>query len=778
MQQFGPKGRLEDRRMLTGQGCYVADWSLPGQAYGHFLRSDRPHARIVSIDASAALARSGVIAVLTGADCAAAGFQSLPVTLNVKGREGTELVRPHRPALALAKVCFAGEPVALVVAESGHVAEDAAGDILIEYEDLPHVIAVEDALLLGAPRIHDAAPNNVVFEFESGDEAATRNAFENATRVIRLSVNNTRVIGNPMEPRACLAAFDALSGDYTLYACTQGAPMMRAQLAAVLDVPQETVRIGAKDVGGGFGVRFNIYPEYCAALLAARKTGRPVKWVGSRSEVFLADEQGRDVLSHGEMALDATGRIIGLRFEMLANLGAYLCPNGPFINTVVVVSSLTGVYDVQACHARIRLAVTNTAPVAAYRGAGRPVLSYILERMVERAACELKIDPAELRRRNLIPPAQFPYRVASGSVYDCGDFPGVLDAALGAADWAGFEARRTQSAARGRLRGRGMATFVEATGTGAAAADQVEMRWRQDGLLTLYGSSHSHGQGHETTYAQIVSGVLGIPLDSIRLETADPSVFLLGNASGGSRSLLGVGSVFQLGARELVEKAKLLAAEHLEVSATDLVFADGRFGIAGTDRGVSLQELVKKFASMAPHPLDLRFEHKFGATYPNGCHIAEVEIDPETGESEIVSYLSCDDVGNVVNHQIVEGQMQGGLTQGAGQVFLEQAVYDRETGQLLTGSFMDYGIPRAGMVAGLTLLGHPVPTETNPLGAKGVGEAGVTGSLPALMNAVLDALGQVGVTHFDMPASPLRVWTAIRQAQVGHPAALAVVQRT
>jgi carbon-monoxide dehydrogenase large subunit len=748
------KGRLEDDRMLTGRGKYVSDWNLPGQAYGHFLRSDRAHAEIISLDAAAALASPGVIAVFTGADTSSA-LKSLPCALPVKGRGGMELINPGRPALAQGRVRFTGEPVALIVAESAAAAQDAAELVVVDYRDLPAVVSAQDAVKDGAPRVHDTVPNNLVMDYESGDDAGSKAAFAKAARTIELEVDISRVVGNPMEPRACVAA--VVDDQYHLYACTQGAGIMRNQLSAVLGVPPEKIRVIAEEVGGGFGVRFNIYPEYCAALFAAKKLGRAVKWIGTRSEVFLADEQARDVRAKGTLALDAQGKILAMRFDMLANLGAYLAPTGPFINTIGIVNCLSGVYDVPASYARIRLAVTNTAPMAAYRGAGRPVMSYALERLVEHAAHELGLDPAEFRRRNFI--RQFPYKIAAGFEYDSGDFAGVLDKALQAADWAGFERRKKEAAQRGRLRGRGMSTYIEATGAGFAPQDQIEMRWSDDGKLTLYAPTHNHGQGHETTFAQIVSGVLGIPMQSIRLRTAGPEFYLTGNATGGSRSLLAVGSVILLGAQELVKKGLTVAAEALEAAQMDIEFANGEYRIKGTDRRISIVDLAKKNRGA----LDLAYQNKFGACFPNGCHIAEVEITPETGDAQIVSYVACDDAGNIINHQIVEGQVQGGLAQGAGQVFTEAVVYD-ESGQLLTGSFMDYAMPRPGEVAGLKLVEHPVPTKLNPLGAKGVGEAGVTGSMPALMNAVVDALRPAGVRHFEMPATPRRLWEALRAA--------------
>src|SRR5687767_178367 len=736
--------------MLTGRGRYVSDWNLPGQAYAHFLRSDRAHAEIVSIDPSEALRAPGVIAVFTGEDL---DLKSLPAALPTKGRGGMKLINPGRPALAKGRVRFAGDALALIVAESATAAQDAAELVAVEYRDLPAVVSSREALAAGAPLVHDSVPGNMVLDYESGDESRAQQAFAAAAKVVKLDVDISRVVGNPMEPRACLAAF--VSDQYHLYTCTQGAPIMRNQLSAVLGVPPENIRVIAEEVGGGFGVRFNLYPEYCAALFAAKKLGRPVKWTGTRSEVFLADEQARDVQSHGELALDAQNRIIGMRFDMVANLGAYLAPTGPFINTIGIVNCLSGVYDVPAAYARVRLALTHTAPMAAYRGAGRPIMSYALERLVEQAAYELGLDPAEFRKKSFIPKDRFPYRIAAGFEYDCGDFGGVMDKALKAADWNGFAVRRNEAKRRGRLRGRGMATYIEATGAGFAPQDQVEMRWNAEGGVTIYAPTHNHGQGHETVFAELVSRELGIPMEKIGLRTAGPEFYITGNATGGSRSGAAVGSVIMLAAREVVKKGLALAADRLEAAQADIEFTQGRYRIKGTDRAVAIQALAKDGA------LDLAYQNKFGACFPNGCHIAEVEIEPETGDTEIVSYVACDDAGNILNHQIVEGQVQGGLTQGAGQILHELAVYDRESGQLLTGSFMDYAMPRAGLVQGIKLVDHPVPTSLNPLGAKGVGEAGVTGSMPALMNAIVDALRQAGVKHFEMPASPARVWSAL-----------------
>jgi len=635
---------------------------------------------------------------------------------------------------------------------------------MIEYRELPAVIDARAALAPGAPQLHENIPRNLVLDFAGGDEAATRAAFERAARVVKLTSYHTRVIGNPMEPRAATGVYDAANETWLLYATTQGATGMRGQMATVLGVPAEKVRVVAEEVGGGFGVRFNIYPEYAALLVAAKQLGRPVKWVGTRSEVFLADEQARDIAHTGEMALDASGRILGMRFDFVSNLGAYLAFTGSFVNTVNLVNVASGVYDVQAVHVQAKLVVTNTVPTAAYRGAGRPVSSYAIERLVDQAAYELGMDPAEFRRRNLVPKEKFPYKICTGFEYDVGDFQGVLDKALKLSDWAGFEKRRSESSRNGKLRGRGISTYIESSAAGGFAPyDEARIDWDADGGITLRAASHSHGQGHHTTYAQIVSGVLGVPMESIRLRTADPDMHMVGNPTGGSRSLLGIGSVMLMASQEIVKKGLALAAEALEAAVPDLEFVEGKYRIKGTDRSVDIRVLAQKH----PGALDIDLkDKKVGATFPNGCHVSEVEIDPETGEFEIVRYVACDDAGSIVNHQIVEGQMQGGITQGAGHIFGEQAVYD-SSGQLLTGSFMDYPMPRAVLVNNLTVTDYPVPTKTNPLGAKGVGEAGVTGSMPCLMNAVMDALRQGGVQHFDMPASPPRLWSALQAAARG-----------
>jgi|SRR5579871_1915186 len=766
------KGRLEDRRLVTGRGLYTADRRLPGELYAAFLRADRAHARIVSIDSGAARAKPGVQLVLTGEDVRAAGAGSLPTQLAVTGRDGQALIKPFRPVLAQEKVRFVGECVACVVADSVETAQEACEELVVDYEDLPVVTTAEQALAPGAPQLHDNVPGNRVMDFAQGDEASTDEVFRSAPKIVRLSLYNNRVVANPLEPRAAIADYDAARDHYSFYSPVQGVTNMRAQLCSTLGIAPEKLDVMAQDVGGGFGVRSNAHPEYCTLLIAAAKLRRPVKWTGTRSESFLSDEQGRDVVSHGALALDQQGRFLAMRFDFITNLGAYCAPTGPFINSRVT-ACMTGVYDVKVAYARNQFILTNTAPMAAYRGAGRPIMSSILERLVTKAAREIGMDEAELRRRNMIPRSAFPYKLVNGNVYDSGDPIGVLDRAIAAARWtdkAAFERRRSEAKARGRLRGRGMACSIESTGAGNPAGDQGAIRFNNDGTVGVFAVSHSSGQGHETAFAQIVAGVLGIPMERIKVREGDPTVKLVGNGTGGSRTTTGAGSVMLVGAREAVQKGMSLASETLEAAEPDIEFADGTYRIRGTDRSVGILDLARKY----PGRLDVLSHVTIGVTYPNGCHIAEVEVDPATGQVELKSYVACDDAGNIVNHQLVEGQMHGGLTQGIGQVLGEHSIYDPATGQLLTGSFMDYPMPRAGFLHDVELLDFPVPTPTNPLGVKGVGESGVTGSLPTLMNAISDALALAGVTAFDMPATPARVWAAIQAAKAGHPASMAV----
>ncbi|OGA43933.1 MAG: hypothetical protein A3G24_24110 [Betaproteobacteria bacterium RIFCSPLOWO2_12_FULL_62_13] len=751
--------RREDLRLVTGAGRYASDWNLPGQLHAHFLRSDRAHAGIVSIDLERALRHPGVVRVFTGADAVRAGYIKPMTMLTFKGRNGMQVRVPERPALAHGRVRCVGEPLALVVAETAFIAQDAAELIEIEYEELPVVVDPGDALAPGAPQLHDDVPGNLPFEFEAGDAAAAEAAFAQATHVTRLKLEVTRVAPSPLEPRACLVAYDAHHGGYTVHVHVQGVNMMRKQLAAYTGVPEEKFRIMARDVGGAFGQRSLAYPEYCAQMLAARETGRPVKWVASRSEGFATDSHGRANFVYGELALDRDGKFLGMRLDWIADMGAYLTPTGPVSHLRNPSTCMTGVYRIPALYGRWRTALTNTNPIAAYRGAGRPDIAYVIERLVSQAAAETGVDPVELRRRNFIPPEAFPYKTPTGSTYENADLPGLLEKALKLADWAGFGERRRQSGKMGRLRGIGISTVIENTGAGLFPKDTVEIDVASDGTVTVYSVSHSQGQGHETTFAMIVAETLGIPFERVILRQGDEDHPLFGNHTGGSRSTVGAGSACHLAAKKLIEEGRALAALELGVEPSQVEYADGGYHTAHSDRAVLLGDLARARA------FSVTAEGSFGSTFPNGCHIAEVEIDPATGMTEIVSYVTVDDCGRVINHTVVEGQIHGGVVQGAGQVFGEHVVYDRSTGQLMTGSFADYYMPRAGLVREIRMEEHPTPSKVSPLGVKGMGESGCTASLAAFTNAVIDALRPVGVQHLDMPLTPAKVWRAINASQ-------------
>jgi carbon-monoxide dehydrogenase large subunit len=767
MSDLHAANRREDLRLITGQGRYSADWNLPGQLHACFLRSDRAHAEIVSINAEPALERRGVVAVFTGADAVAAGYTQFPSLMTFTGRGGAAILKPERPVLAAGKVRFVGETVAMVVAESALAAQDALDAIEIEYRDLPAAVTVEDALAAGAPQLHANVPGNLCFEWETGDAAAVARAFGQAAHVTRLEVITTRVVPSPMEPRACLINYDAASGSYDIHTCSQGIVMLRRQFSVLTGVPEEKLRFHLHDVGGSFGQRSAVYPEYAAQMIAAKKLGRPVKWVSSRSEGFLSDSHGRGIKMSGELALDRDGRFLAARYDFICDMGAYLTPTGSVSHLRNPATCMTGVYRIPALHGSFRVVLTNTAPIAAYRGAGRPDIAYVVERLVDHAAGELKIDRVELRRRNFIPPDAFPYQTPTLGVYELSDFAGCLDKALAAADWKGFAARRDAARKTGKLRGIGLATIIEGTGAGIYPKDQVAIEFDAQGRLTVYTVSLSSGQGHETTFAAIVAQTLGVPPEAVTLRESVQGRDLTGNHTGGSRSLVGAGSVCKLAAQKLIEQARPLAAEELELEPSQVDYGDGAFRERGGDRMIGLMALAKKHAGKSPHPLNLVAEGTVGSTFPNGCHVAEVEIDPDTGVTAIASYRAVDDSGNVINHGIVEGQVHGGVAQGAGQIFGEHAIYDRESGQLLTGSFSDYFMPRAGWIRDIHVSDHPLPSKTNVLGAKGVGESGCTASLPALANATIDALRPLGIRHLDMPLTPSKVWHAIQDAKAG-----------
>ena len=761
------KGRREDRRLLTGTGRFTADWDLPGQVHGAFLRSDRAHARIVSIDTSAAMAMPGVIRVLTGADVVAAGLKTPPPIPLPPGVGGKPMIVPERPCLVVDTVRFAGEPVALVIAETADIAEEAAEALVVEYDDLDVVVTAANAAASGAIQLHASVPGNLAFDFEYGDKAAADAAFAVAARVVRVKVDAQRIAGVPMEPKAALAAWDASGESCDIYMQTQGMNDIMSGFATVMGLPRERFRIHAHDVGGGYGIRNELYPENVAVVLAARLVKRPVKWVGTRSETLVSDHHGRGAHLTGELALDAQGHFIGIRVEWLVDTGAYLSSAGPLINTVASPRAMAGnVYRVRATYGRHRLVLTNAIPTAPYRGAGRPNVAYLWERLVDEAARATGIDRVELRRRNLIAKDAFPYKAPiAGVTYDSGDPAGLLDAALAAADWNGFAARRAEAKSRDRLRGIGLAMFIEPSG--AVGAEEIAITFRSDGTMALHSVAGPSGQGYETVYPEIVAKVLGLDADKMELRSSDPAgPMLAGTGSFGSRSLISHGSALHTGALEVVEKGRKLAAGQLEVAASDLDFAGGRYVVKGTDLAVSLADLVKKHtpAGGGAHPLDTQTKLAVTAAFPSGAHIAEVEIDPGTGKTEIVRYTAVDDCGVAYNHKIVEGQIWGGLMQGVGQVMCEHCVYDPDSGQLLAGSFMDYAMPRADAIGKVTLIDRSIPSPANPLGAKGVGEAGATGSVPTLANAVHDALAQAGVRHVEMPYTPARIWGALNNA--------------
>jgi aerobic carbon-monoxide dehydrogenase large subunit len=759
-------GRREDLRLVTGHGRYTADVNVDGQAAGFFLRSDRAHAKIARVDTAKAAALPGVLGILTGADVAAAGWKGLPAMAFFKGVGGSSLRVPPRYALAHDRVRFVGEPVALIVAETMHIAQDAAELIEIDYEDLPVFVEAADASAAGAVSIHDDAPGNLAFEYEYGNREAADQAMAGATRVVKVQVRAQRIAGNPMEPKSALGSYDAGSDSFELSVPSQGVSDLKNALAQMSGLPAERFRIHSDDVGGGFGIRNEIYPEFLAVLLAAKKTGRPVKWTGTRGETLSGDHHGRAADLSGELGIDAEGRFIALRVEWLVNLGAFCSNAGPLINTVAApTSSAVSLYNLTAIHGRHRLIFTNTTPVTAYRGAGRPNVAYLWERLVEQAAEATGIDPIQLRRKNILRKDMFPLRTPTNSNYDSADPARLLKTALEAADWKGFAKRQRESKRRGKLRGIGLALFLEPSG--GLGKEQVEIRVESGGRLAMYSNAGPSGQGHETVFPMIVADVLGIPDDKVELRynnVATPK--LLGTGSFGSRSLISHGAALQTAAREIVEKGRKLAAAELEVAAGDVVFEKGEYKVAGTDLKIPIQTLIERKWGEPNHPFDTNTTIDLASAFPSGAHVAEVEIDQDTGELDVVNYVAADDCGNIFNHTLVEGQLHGGLMQGLGQVVGEHIEYDRDSGQLLSGSFMDYFMPRADNLPPITLIDCAVPSPANVLGAKGAGEAGATGSVPALANAVLNALRPLGVRELDMPYTPSRIWQAI-QAQGG-----------
>jgi aerobic carbon-monoxide dehydrogenase large subunit len=764
--------RLEDPRLVQGLGRYSDDVTLPREARAVLARSPHAHARIRAIDARAALAAPGVLAVLTAADLAADGVGDLPTDRGRKRRDGSPAFPTPRPALARGRVRHVGDPVALVIAETHAQAVDAVERLGVDYEPLPAVATSADALLAGAVAVWDEAPDNVAFVAEAGQREAVTRALAGAAHVARVDFVVTRVAAAPLEPRAAVGEYDRRSGRYQLHTGIQSPHGTRTLLAGILKVPQSQVRVVTGEVGGSFGMRSGIYPELVLVLWAARRLGRPVKWTSDRREGFVTDEHGRDNLSTVELALGSDGTFLALRVAINLNVGAYLTQRsaGPGTNNI---GGVAGVYTTPAIHHQTTGVYTNTTPTGPYRGAGRPEATFAIERVIDVAARELGLDPVALRRKNLIPPSAMPFKTGLVFTYDSGDFERGMDMALSLADHAGFEKRRVEARQRGRLRGLGVANAIEVAGGPYTSVnpDTASIRVNPDGSVTVLTGSTSMGQGNETAFAQIVSERLGVPAGRIQVLWGDSDALDAGRGNGGSGALTVGGSAVTRASDKIVERGRRIAARMVEAAPEDIQFRDGRFTVAGTDKGVSFAEVARTayVSRQLPPGLEPGFTETAAftppaVTFPNGCQVCEVEIDPETGAVRIVRHSVVDDVGRMVNPLLVKGQIHGGVVQGLGQALFENLVYD-EGGQLLAGSFMDYAMPRADDVPFFEVDSHEVPTQVNPLGAKGVGEAGTVGALPALVNAVNDALAPLGVRHLDMPMTPERVWRAIHDAK-------------
>ncbi len=776
--------RKEDHRFLSGNGNYTDDINRPGQLYAVIRRADRPHARLRSIDTAAAAAAPGVVAVYTGADMQADGIGGVPCGWQIHNKDGSPMAEPPHPVLATGKVRHVGDPVAVVIAASKQQAKNAAELLDIDYDDMPGIASVRDAIAPGAPLVHDEVPGNVCFDWHIGDKAIVDQAFAHAAHVVELDLTNNRLVPNAMEPRAAIGDFDRSSGEFTLYTTSQNPHVIRLLMGAfVLHIPEHKLRVVAPDVGGGFGSKIYHYAEEAIVTWAAGKLHRPVKWTCDRSEAFMSDAHGRDHYSKAAMALDAQGKFLALRVSTLANMGAYLSTFAPAIPTYLSATLLAGVYTTPAIYAEVKAVFTHTVPVDAYRGAGRPESAYLLERLVDVIAHDTGLDRVDIRRLNFIPRDAFPYQTPVALQYDSGDYQATLKAALAASDWDGFPARRRAAAARGKLRGIGMSTYVEACGIapsklvgqlGARAGlyEVANIRVHPTGSVTVFTGTHSHGQGHETTFAQLVSDQLGVPVDLVDVVHGDTAKIPFGMGTYGSRSLAVGGSAMVKAMDKVIAKGKKIAAHLMEASVEDIEFKDGRFSVAGTDKSKALAEI--SLAAYVPHNYPIEelepgldetaFYDPKNFTFPGGCHICEVEIDRDTGTVQVVNVVAVDDVGRVINPMIVEGQVQGGLAQGIGQALMENAVYDSEA-QLVTGSFMDYQMPRAHDFPQMITSTENTLCTHNPLGSKGVGETGAIGCPPAVINAVVDALGEYGVRHLDMPATPQKIWSIIQSNQ-------------
>src|SRR5690349_468982 len=754
--------RREDQRLLTGTGQYIDDMHLPNEAHVIFVRSPHARARIKSVDVSAARSAPGVLTVLTGKDLAGEGIGAFPIPPGLKRADGKDMTAPPYYPLAVDEARFVGEAVAAVVAQTRGQAEDAAEQVIVDYEELPPVITIDGALAANAAQIWADAPRNIAAETQFGDKQACDAALKRAQHVAKVHIYNQRLVPVTMEPRGSIGEYDTASGRYILHtSCQNPAGLQKGLAEAILNVPADKVRVRVYDVGGGFGMKTMLYPEDCVCVIAARKLGRPVRWRATRSEEFLVGTHGRDQINDAELALDADGKILGMRIRIVGNVGAYGASPGAIIVVAVGPKVITGVYHIPALDLRAQAVLTHTNIVSAYRGAGRPEAIYLMERLMDQAAADLRMDQAELRRRNLIPPTAMPYTTPMGEVFDSGDFPNIMNRILQAADWKGYEQRRAQSKARGKLRGRALSSFLE--WTGVVHEETIELHVEADGRILVYTAMQAMGQGIETSYVQILAETLDVDPERITIVQGDSDV-AQGLGSMGSRSLYIGGSAMLTASQETIEKGRQLAAETLEVAGPDVVYQGGRFSVAGTDLGIDLFELASR---QPQRRIAIVTNQKVGGvSWPNSCHVCEVEIDPETGITQIVRYTTVDDVGRVVNPLIVAGQVHGGIAQAVGQAMLEDARYDAQTGQLITGSFLDYCVPRADDLPSFsTSTDQSQPCKINPLGAKGVGELGTVGGTPTVVNAIIDALRPLGVQHIDMPATAERVWRAIQHSQ-------------
>ena len=763
--------RFEDVRLLKGEGRYLNDVNLPGQAHAVVLRSPHAHARIRAIDVDRALKAPGVLAVLTGADVERDGLGTMKMTLRRKRPDGTPMFAPPHRGLSQERVRYVGDPIAFVIAETLGQAKDAVDLVQVDYDPLPSVTSTAAAGPGSAP-VWDECPDNVSNVYEAGDKAAVEAAFARAAHIVRRRYVITRVHAQYMEPRGALGAYDPGEDRYTLYADVQYPHRVRNALASmVFQIPEHQIRVIAGDIGGGFGTKGWQYPEHRLVLWAARKLGRPVKWACERHECIPADEHARDNISEAELALDAEGRFLALRVRTIANLGAYISSDRNLLASFSNVVTLVGVYTIPAAHVQVTGVLSNCNSTAPYRGAGRPEAIYVLERLIDDAARELGLDRLKLRRMNIIPGSAMPYRTCLGVTYDCGEFEKGMDQALALADVAGFPARREESRRRGKLRGLGIVNAIERAA--APGLEYAEIRFNPSGTAMILMGSKNQGQGHETIFKQIAHEKLGLDPREVRYIDGDTDRVAFGIGSMGSRSTVIGGTALSMAADKLIAKGRKIAARLLEAAEPDIVFADGRFAVKGTDRAVVLKEVARAAFQLdkLPSGVEPGF-YETGTfsppadTYPNGCHVCEVEIDAETGEVALVRYAVVDDVGTVINPLTLKGQIHGGIAQGVGQALMEEVVYDPESGQLLTSSFMEYGMPRADTFCDIAVASNTVPTKLNPLGAKGAGEAGTVGALPVVINAVMDALATVGVRDFDMPATSDRVWQAIQAARV------------